>query len=299
MPSHHGIWRENAMRLQQSKRRQLTLRLLLFAGGCLFLGGTAGLVLSFRPFLKPEIVKLQIFPTATPFQPGAPDAGVKHFVWIPMIAGGPAQHESEPTLETETPKKDELSDLFLLDENVVLRIASPPEVNNGRSIKIAFSVGDDCAYGTRRACVSRHWNGQVTLFTVHSGLGGEGESFRSAVEGTGLDMAFFSPGKIQRNLAGLSGVPVHLKVGSYQQDDLVLKAVVRIPPTMLADYFSHPFDQALEKAAGDSSDIQAALESGNPLIIFEICGWQIPGEEWAPEVSPTSASIYLGVIGIQ
>jgi len=196
------------------------------------------------------------------------------------------------------PNENEIGVYLSGGEKVVVRITPPEVVNAGRSIKIAFYPGDACEYGTRQACVSRHWNGQVTLLTIHSGLGGEGESFRSAMEGTGLNLTFYSIDQIQHNLEMLTGAPVSIQSGESGRDDLRLSAVVRLPPAKLEAYFTRPFDDTMAELAEDNPFFQEALESGESLLVFEICGWQIPGEPWAPEVSPTTASIYLGVIPI-
>jgi hypothetical protein len=223
-------------------------------------------------------------------------------VWFAAVSNGGG--EVEVLAGEKMPVPDEAQprewDAFLSSGvRVVLRITPPEELNTGKAIKIAFSPGVDCEYGSGRACVSRHRGGQVTLLTVHSGLGGDGEAFRSVVEGTGLDLAFYSFARIRRNMQVLAGSPARMQSGSLGRDDLSLAAVVRIPPQELETYFASPFDEALEAAADKSPDLQAALDSGEPLLIIEICGWQIPGEALAPEVSPTTASIYLGVIKIQ
>jgi hypothetical protein len=206
--------------------------------------------------------------------------------------------EEKPVPEEAQPG-DEWNEFLTSGERVVLRITPPEDLNAGRAIRIGFFPGSDCEYSSGRACVSRHRGGQVTLLTVHSGLGGEGEAFRSAVEGTGLDRAFYSFARIRRNLQALAGSPARLQSGSLGRDDLSLAVVVRIPPQELEAYFASPFDEALTAAAEKSSELRAALDSGEPLLVFEICGWQIPGEALALEVSSTTASIYLGVIKIQ
>jgi hypothetical protein len=206
--------------------------------------------------------------------------------------------DENPILNVEQ-SEDAWTPILSGGEKVVLRITPPGDLNAGNAIKIAFIPGTDCEYGSGRVCVSRHRGGQVTLLTVHSGLGGEGEAFRSAVEGTGLDLAFFTSARIRHNMQALAGSPAWIQSGSLGRDDLSLAVVVRIPPVRLEEYFAFPFDEALSAVAEDSPELQAALDSGGPLLIFEICGWQIPGEAMAPEVSPTTASIYLGVIKIQ
>ena len=183
-----------------------------------------------------------------------------------------------------------------LDENVSIRIQPPREINGGRDITIHFSPASDCPFGSGTACISRHHNGQVILLTIHSGVGGQGEAFRWAVEGTGINSAFFSLARIQENLDRLAQSPVTLEMGADSLDGLELAGVARIPPADLEEYFRLPFDEALSLAAKSNPALVSALAGGDGLLIFEICGWAVPGEPWAPGVSSTSASIYLGFI---
>jgi hypothetical protein len=280
------------------------MRWLGLAGGLLLAVGVAGLGWTLKPVLRAverDWMAAESIPPPADGSVQSSKGGEEPMerLWMPAAFNQPVPTPTDALDTPATPVMDEMGAFFSSGERVVLRIAPPEAVNGGRSIKIAFQPGEDCEYGSGQACVSRHRNGQVILLTVHSGLGGEGEAFRSAVEGTGLNLAFYSFERIQRNLAALGGVPVRIQAGSSGRDDLQLDAVVRIPPARLEAYFARPFDESLEEAAQSSSQLQAALDSGKNLLIFEICGWQIPGEPAAPEVSPTTASIYLGVIEIQ
>lgn len=194
------------------------------------------------------------------------------------------------------PDEGEFTSLVRAGEKVVLRIAVPPVLESGKQVKIAVVPAQSCEYGERRACLSRHRGGQVTLLTVHSGLGGEGEAFRSAVEGTGLDLAFYPVWRIRANLENLAGAAVSLRAGEEARDDLVLAGAVRVPPQGLEAYYGSPYDAVLESLAAEQEWLARVLESGRPILAFEICGWQLPGEPDAPLVSPTSASVYLGII---
>jgi hypothetical protein len=276
-------------------------RLLAITGCGLLLCGLGGLAWSMRAFWLPRQV--------TPLLPIQAEAEPR-LTFLPFI-GAPATESSGvgETAEGESVSEaavtiepahadDPFAEYLAASEKIALRIQPPEEVNHGRTIKIAVRLGESCEYGTRQACVSRHLDGRATLLTVHSGLGGEGEAFRSAVEGTGLDLAFYPVGKIQAHLSALEKAPVHLRAGDVARDDLVLAATVRIPPQDLAAYFSSTFDDALYKAADRSQSLRAVLESEKQLLIFEICGWQLPGEPAAPEVTPTTASIYLGVVSL-
>ncbi len=177
-----------------------------------------------------------------------------------------------------------------------IRILPPADVGGGREIELSFAPASDCPFGNGTACISRHRSGQVILLTVHSGLTGQAEAFRRAVEGTGLDSAIFSLERIGANLTALQGAPVTLQVGADSLDGLELAAVARIPPARLEDYFNLPFDDALALAAQSDPAVAAALASGENLLVFEACGWVVPGEGWAPGVTSTTGSIYLGFI---
>jgi hypothetical protein len=183
-----------------------------------------------------------------------------------------------------------------MDGQVSIHIQPPEAVNGGREINISFSPASDCPFGSGTACISRHRNGQVILLTVHSGVGGQGEAFRWAVEGSGINSAIFPLARIHENLFSLEGAPVTLEMGADSHDGLELAGVARVPPSALDDYFRLPFDEALALAAQSNPALARALESGDGLLIFEICGWVVPGEPSSHGVSNTSASIYLGFI---
>ena len=156
---------------------------------------------------------------------------------------------------------------------VTIRIQPPEAVNGGREINIRFSPASDCPFGGGTACISRHRGGQVILLTVHSGVGGQGEAFRWAVEGSGINSAIFPLARIQENLAGLEDAPVILEMGTDSLDGLELSGVARVPPSALEDYFRLPFDDALALAAQSNQTLARALDKqGDGLLIFEICG---------------------------
>jgi hypothetical protein len=321
--------RQETLRRFEAARRQAVIRFLTLLGGCLLAAGLIGLGWTLRPVwraLDRDMHREAASPAATRTvpQPAAVASPKPVRIWLAAVSNNPVQSNGEtpdsnsgqtggeapsenaaqpgdgnPILDGEQQPEDAWIPILSAGEKVVLRITPPGDLNAGNAIKIAFIPGADCEFGSGRACVSRHRGGQVTLLTVHSGLGGEGEAFRSAVEGTGLDLAFFSSARIRHNMQALAGSPARIQSGGLGREDLSLAAVVRIPPARLEEYFGTPFDEALSAAAEDSPELQAALDSGGPLLIFEICGWQIPGEVMAPEVSPTTASIYLGVIKIQ
>ncbi len=271
-------------------------RLAVTAGTILFAAGVAGILwtawLILRPAPPPAAIAAAPEPArrATPFQPDAPTATVPAPTPTPLPTGAP-----------EAPREGAFDWLQDAEESgkVRLIIQPPAEVNGGREIKSTFILSSDCEYGTGRACLSTHRGGQVTLLTIHSGLGGEGEALRGAVEGTGLNMAFFSLERIRRNMDALAGSPVILRSEQAARDDLELAALVRVPPARLEAYFQQPFDEALAAAEQDNPGLADVLGEGEDWLVFEICGWQLPGEGWYPGVTPSTGAIYLGFIRVR
>jgi hypothetical protein len=172
-------------------------------------------------------------------------------------------------------------------------------VNQGKPIVIAFTPGQSCTYGDRQACINRYFTvegGEVIYITAHSGVDGEAEAFRRAVEGTGFDQASFSLRKVQARLQDLQGAEVQIVQGETTVSGLVLAAASRVPPKDMLDYLSLGLPQALALASSNDPALAASLKPAEPQIIFETCGWMMPGEPWLPGITSTNASIYLGVI---
>jgi hypothetical protein len=177
----------------------------------------------------------------------------------------------------------------------------PPDtgINRGKPILISFIPGQRCNFGDHHACANTFTtqeNGTVIFITVHSGVGGEGQRFRDALEGTGINRAAFPLQRVQANLKALLGAEVALAQGDKVLGGLKLVAIARIPASSLATYFNTPLDQALALAASTDPSLVEGVDPGQPQLIFETCGWKMPGEPWAAGVSSTTGSIYLGVI---
>ncbi len=275
---------------ERGYRLALTTGTILFAAGVVGILWTAWLI--WRPTPPPVLAAAAPGPIqrATPFQPNAPTATVPAPTPTLLPTGAP-----------ETPRVAAFDWLRESEESgkVRLVIQPPSGVNGGREIKSTFILSSACDYGTGRACLSTHRAGQVTLLTIHSGLGGEGEALRTAVEGTGLNMAFFSLERIRRNMDALAGSPVTLRSEQGSRDDLELAALVRVPPARLEAYFQQPFDEALDAAEMDNPGLADVLDEAEDWLVFEICGWQLPGEGWFPGVTPSTGAIYLGFIRVR
>lgn len=229
------------------------------------------------------------FTTATPFLPLHPTETA-----LPQPTANPARAKTAPR---EPPYEFYGIDFSRGDTPITIEI-TPPGGSN--PIRMTFLAGAPCAFSDNRACVHAYTTprgGKVILLSIHSGVGGEGEPFRQAVEGTWINSASATPQQAEAALAALNGAVVSIRQGDeVAVDGLSLAAAVRIPPANLLDYMNTPVLSALSAAADLKSDLEPFVNPREPVIAFEICGWQLPGEPWAPGVSPASASMYIGVI---
>lgn len=230
---------------------------------------------------------------STPFPPLQPDVMEMHS-FLPLLA----QSKSAPVLLTA-------SDFYGIDfspQGKEIRIQiNPPDkrVNRGKPILIVFVPGRECVFGDHHACINTYrtmQNRNNIFVTVHSGVGGEAQAYRHALEGTGKDQAGLRLRQVKANLAALTGSEVTITQGKNVLNGLTLAGTARIPPTYLKEYFDLPIQDILAFAGGLNPAIDPLLDSDQPQIIFETCGWRMPGEPWANGITPTSASIYLGVI---
>jgi hypothetical protein len=210
---------------------------------------------------------------------------------------------TEPTAETEA--RAPSLDFYGIDfsnrrQLVTIKIyPSDESVYHGRLIAMSFYPGESCTFGTRKACVYAYRsgvNGNVIFLTIHSGVGGEAQRFRAALEGTWINSAAFSLDQVQKRLQDLAGATVVISQGDRVAAELKLTALGRVPAAKLQRYMRVPPDNAVAFAAASNPSLVAAVNPSQPQIVFETCGWKIPDEPWAPGVSATSAAIYLGVI---
>jgi hypothetical protein len=173
------------------------------------------------------------------------------------------------------------------------------QVNLGRPIAISFYPGNTCIFGDQHACINVFRTTgmqQVIFITVHSGVGGEGQAFRHAVEGSGLNQAAFTRKQVQADLKTLQGASVKISQGKKTVEGFELVALTRIPAQYVDAYFALPVEEALELAESLDPAFAAQIHPSLPLAVFETCGWKMPGEPWAPGVTATTGSVYLGAI---
>jgi hypothetical protein len=177
-----------------------------------------------------------------------------------------------------------------------------PRLNGGKPIQIVFNADTECQFGDGNACVNKYRdrNGaEITFITVHSGIGGEAQPLRNALEGTGFDQAALPLSQVRKNLQALLGSEVIIKQGDSEQADLEIVAAVRLPARLVRDYINTPVSDALTTAAQYDPDLSHLIDSGQPLIVVETCGWRLPGEPNPDNLPDTSASIYLIVIKLK
>jgi hypothetical protein len=171
--------------------------------------------------------------------------------------------------------------------------------NNGQPIILKFLPGKHCTFGDHHACVAafqRSGEAPVIWLTIHSGAGGEGQPFRNAVEGTGINRAAYSLQKTLANLQALSGSQVVISQGTTSVQDLSLQETARIPGSMVQGYFGTPLEDTLDFSSQIAPELLPVSHPTQPILVFETCGWRISGQPWFPGTTDTTASVYLGVI---
>lgn len=167
----------------------------------------------------------------------------------------------------------------------------------GEQLMIRFIPDVRCEFGEGRACVYSFPSpsGKRVIFTsVHSGWEGEAESFRDFLEGTGAQGAINQMEQVHRNMDSLIGSEVTLQQGEKILRGCELAALVRIPPENFNTYMTLPVEDTLVFARGITGFDPNLFNQD--LLVFETCGWKLPGEEQASGMDYTSSSLYLGFI---
>ncbi len=213
-----------------------------------------------------------------------------------------------PAILTHSPSVGEPAQSFTFQgidfqegsSRILIDITPPTrQVNSGKPIRISFLPGDQCQFGDKHACVFSYRTGNlpnVIFLTIHSGVGGEGQKLRHAIEGTGINQAGLKLNRVLSNLEALEGAAVSVHQDGQSISGLQVFGLSRIPPKKIHEYFDLPVEQALEYAVHFDETLLPPELTGQPLIVLETCGWKMPGEPWAKDVTATTGSIYLGVI---
>jgi hypothetical protein len=255
--------------------------------------------------IYPFVVSSQAFlPSPTPFRPLHPTPTPQ-----PTLVIDPSytylQLPSTPQNIPYNPRALDFDTLQLNSGQSQVRIRFKPDtprINEGKPIQIVFHTNTECQFGDGNACVNTYRDrtgAEVTFFTIHSGIGGEAQPLRNAVEGTGFDQAGLPLNQVRKNLQTLLGSEVIIQQDDKEQTGLEIAAVVRLPARLVRDYINTPVNEALTVAAQYDSDLSSLLDSGQPLIVVETCGWRMPGESNPDNLPDTSASIYLFVIKLK
>ncbi len=266
----------------------------LAAGGILavyliyiFLNGSPSLMMV-NPAYPSQTPYLPRHATSTPFQPSAGNVTPR-----PAVSAEAAP----PEPQVGAPFFAEINLEKGADQIAVWITPFGSRFNNGLPLSLSFLPGPQCDFGDKHACTSLHEDGRYLLFTVHSGLGGEAQALRHAIEGTGINRSGKDLEDTLSSLKSLEGARVSVLQRDKRADGLVVRAAVRIPPQDMAAYFDLPFSEALQLAAELNQELKDLLGSGSAAIFIETCGWRMPGEAWAPGVNDTTGSIYLIAIG--
>ncbi len=180
-------------------------------------------------------------------------------------------------------------------------IIKPPnrQVNRGKPIKISFVPGRRCEFGDHKGCVYAYkpsYTGNVIIVTIHSGVGGEGQRLRGALEGTGINRAGLSLKQVQNNLQALNGAEVTIRQGEQVVEGLQIGGLARIPARALKRYFRANLSEILGIAADIDDGLAYWVGAPEPILVLETCGWKMPGEPGSADVSDTTGSVYLSII---
>jgi hypothetical protein len=221
--------------------------------------------------------------TSTPFQPKHP---------TPVY---------DSDLEQIAPVPKEFQEIDFSPQSGKRSITIDPpgkQVNQGKPITISFIPAETCEFGDHQACVSSHRTlfGNILFLSIHSGSGGEGQYFRHAVEGTGINRAAFSLDEVQLNLKALQNADVVISKDGNEHGGYIVKGVIRIPASQLEAYFDLPIEDALEMAGSLEPEIWQRLNFRQPILAFETCGWKMPSEPGAEDVANTTGSVYVVLI---
>ncbi|TLN01880.1 hypothetical protein FDZ74_15565, partial [bacterium] len=249
----------------------------------------AGLALLLLAGCQAMVVDAQLAATVTPF--------------LPILSTPTPYLPLHPTLIPEATQPVEQPYLFHdIDfspgaEEVTLRFwPADTAINRGRPIKVRFLPGSDCIFGDHNACVSHFTdtdNREIIWVSVHSGITGEGQELRHALEGTGINSAGLPIDQVLLNLNSLEETSITIQQGQKRVDVAQVASVIRVPAAQVNDYLSLPFDQALNFAVEDLPALKSQIPPGNALLVVETCGWRMPGEAGGGLVTGKTPSLFV------
>lgn len=97
-------------------------------------------------------------------------------------------------------------------------------------------------------------------------------------------------------MTALRGAQVSISADGDERGGFILKGVIRIPATLIEEYFALPIEDALELAGSLNAEIWATIDHDLPMLVFETCGWKVPSEAGAERVIDTTGSVYVALI---
>jgi hypothetical protein len=171
------------------------------------------------------------------------------------------------------------------------------QFNEDASISISFLPGDHCEFGDGHACIYEYISSagkQIIMVSVHSGGGAEAEALRNFLEGTGFFQGAHTPEQVRSKMQSLVGSAISIEQGEMVLDALSLIAFIRVPPAHFDAYMALPVEQTLDYALELMQLDPSVLDQD--LLVFETCGWKLPGEEAVAGLNYTSNAIYLGLV---
>ena len=241
---------------------------------------------------------LHLSATPTPFTPLMNPATPEPEIYLhPQEETAVATTVPEPVVDVP-PSFWQAFDFSDGAERVEIHLVDPDlGILGGKPVQMRFTPGSDCVFGSGKACVSLHADSRVMLLTIHSGISGEGQQLRHALEGTGINTAGLRTAEILANLDQLQGAIASLHQGVTNLDYLTVVAAIRIPPDQIDAYYDLPFLEAVDWAAEGNEDLHQRLADGQSLIFIETCGWPVIGEVSAGGEYQGTGSIYLIAIG--
>jgi hypothetical protein len=230
----------------------------------------------------------------TPFQPSSINR-----IYLPSINHNIHSLEQLISENFATPLFEKI-DFSSAGEPITIMILPDSDYSrHSQPIEITFLPDEQCIYGDGKACVysffSNHGK-QVLFASVHSGVGGEGEIFRSVIEGTGINQGLHTAHQVSDNINSLTGSQVTILQAGVEFNGLELMAIIRVPPEQMQAYLALPVEKTLDFIVELKVLYPEVLNQD--LLVIETCGWRLPGEPRYSGLSDTSGSIYLGIMRI-
>jgi len=223
-------------------------------------------------------------------------------IFLPVLmSGGHHPDERPPEQKTEAkPEENKFNTIDFSPYGSLVTVQISPTTTSSPAeppVEIHFYPSDQCQFGDGGACIYEFSTGQgsrVSIASLHSGAGGEAESFRDLIEGTGFNQALYSSDQVNQNIHDLLGSQITITQGATTLSGLTLIAIVRVPPQHMATYLGLPIEKTLEFAL-DISQIDPSILNQD-LFVIETCGWKLPNESPIPGTANTNFAVYLGIV---